>query len=79
MKTHCHACDESVTPEWVDEGIGHYEYWGAHGFDQQFCAYCPECGMAIGADFDEYLNEMRAEAADARYDMLRDDVAYVLT
>lgn len=37
---HC-GCDEI---DWIDEGIGKYEYWGSKGVDVDMVPVCSECG-----------------------------------
>lgn len=73
MKTYCPTCEEYVTPEWEDEGIGVYEYWGAPGIDTCMCASCPNCEEPLDADWATECAERDAEAAEAYWDARRED------
>lgn len=31
----CPACGQECSGVWIDNGVGHYEFWGAPGVDRQ--------------------------------------------
>ena len=43
----CPGCGEECSGAWVDFGVGHYEFWGARGFDRQiaFVSNCCEASL----------------------------------
>jgi hypothetical protein len=43
----CVSCGREVTPEWVDEGIGPYEFWGDKGTHHDWCCKSPCCGAEV--------------------------------
>ena len=43
----CTCCGEKVTGEWMDQGIGSYEYWGARGTDHDWQCLSPCCEDVI--------------------------------
>jgi hypothetical protein len=53
----CGECGDQVEPSVVDNGIGHYEFWGFTGFDSQPDVESPCCGAVIFQD-----PELRCEA-----------------
>lgn len=40
---YCASCGKECTAMIVDEGIGHYEYWGAKGVDVRLVEVSPCC------------------------------------
>ena len=54
----CEDCGAEVTSVTVDNGIGHYEYWGATGIHHQYDEVSPCCqGEVLESE-----PEMEAEA-----------------
>lgn len=56
----CPNCDEKCDGEWIDEGVGEYEYWGAKGNDVQMVFVCEHCGEALETtqSYEDYRSEM---------------------
>lgn len=52
--TYCSECLEPCYGEWVDFGIGPYEFWGQRSVDRQlaFVSECCEAGVCLnGAEY----------------------------
>lgn len=47
MKPKCIHCNEPLDIEWVDEGIGPYEYWGYKCTDTRMVSVCSNCGNEV--------------------------------
>ena len=45
----CVSCGRKVTPAWVDEGIGPYEFWGDKGTHHDWRCESPCCGAEVVA------------------------------
>jgi hypothetical protein len=43
QKGYCAECHEWVTGVTIDEGIGHYEYWGCQGIHHDYRTVSPCC------------------------------------
>jgi hypothetical protein len=60
----CSACGKPCGVQVIDEGVGPYEFWGAHGVDVRLVAVstCCEagCGVSVG-DVRREDEERRAE------------------
>lgn len=39
----CLDCGQYVDTVTLDDGIGHYEYWGARGVHHAYYEACPKC------------------------------------
>jgi len=44
---YCAHCGDACTATFIDEGIGHYEYWGAKGVDIQLVEVSPCCEAEV--------------------------------
>ena len=51
-KGYCYECQQEVDVYYVDNGIGHYEYWGARGVHHDYQPECEICGSYI-EDFED--------------------------
>ena len=47
----CEVCEEEVTPQKADWGIGAYEYWGAKGTHHKYVWVCPQCQEEVKRDW----------------------------
>lgn len=57
----CPHCGKQGDGQWVDEGIGSYEFWGQKCNDTAMsfrCEYCNE-ELESGQTYEEYVYEMR--------------------
>jgi len=78
----CGACHKECDVHVIDEGIGHYEFWGAKGVDTQLTLETdccgdkpyedPECTIECD-DANEYVSDRADEAADAKYHDRKED------
>jgi hypothetical protein len=65
----CSCCGRVCDGEWVDLGIGHYEFWGQTGVDknEQFVSDC--CEAMVLDDGTEYIPDRE----DHDYDPAEED------
>lgn len=70
---YCNVCGKECEGQWIDEGIGSYEYWGAKYNDVRW-VYVSDCcegdlfenqGLTIPADWPEPQED---ESLDRRSD-----------
>ena len=63
----CPHCHSDVEGQWVDVGIGVYEFWGATSRDTRMEFVCEQCEGALESEYtyQEYVEDMREEH---RYD-----------
>ena len=79
----CGHCRKECDAHVVDEGIGHYEFWGAKGVDVQLtlisdCCDEPmyddeECTIECSETADEHMSDIADDEADAKYQQRKDD------
>ena len=48
----CGSCKEECDAHVEDQGIGHYEFWGATGHDSRICYVSDCCDAAVYDDRD---------------------------
>lgn len=60
MKTICSFCHNECSFNIVNEGIGHYEYWGASGYDEHLVVVSTCCKEHC---LDKYGNEITVSKA----------------
>ena len=60
MKIICSFCHKECFFNLINEGIGHYEYWGAPEYDKQISVVSICCNEHC---IDEYGNEITAKEA----------------
>jgi len=54
MSYYCKFCKQPFdNTVWIDEGIGHYEYWGATGHHHDMSEVSECCGEDFYIDSDE--------------------------
>lgn len=53
--------DVEFDGEWVDEGIGGYEYWGIRGNDVQWCYEVEDIESAIDKDKKDWKDDLTSE------------------
>lgn len=75
----CSECGRPADGQWLDLGIGPYEFWGSGGVDVQMafvssCCEAPLLESPGGREIDsnERANEEAAARGDAAYDEMRD-------
>jgi len=54
---YCTHCEKPCNVKVLDNGIGHYEYWGAPGYDEQLCAVS-DCHESEVVDGDKHRCEI---------------------
>ena len=69
MKIFCKECKEECQLVTIDNGIGHYEYWGAKGYDSQpfTGSNCCECEV-MDEDGDDLVVEDLMDEKEYNYD-----------
>lgn len=76
MTAFCAECRKEVETKSEDVGIGSYEFWGATGFDSQWCLMCSECeGTQLWSDNPDEepeARELTIEDAEPYYDDYHD-------
>ena len=58
----CEHCG-CTSINWIDEGIGAYEYWGAKEVDIDMVPVCAECGEPVktNQDYRSWLEDRKAD------------------
>ncbi len=77
----CGSCKEECDLHIVNEGIGHYEFWGQRCNDVSWAAESDCCSAAVyenemctvEVDADEYKREAKEEALIAKWEERRED------
>lgn len=56
----CPHCHKDVQGQWIDTGIGPYEYWGAKCNDVQWALFCEECEEELESEqsHEDYIADM---------------------
>jgi len=70
----CESCGEESAVTVIDNGIGHYEYWGAKCYDSQpeavsECCEAPIFDEHTGSCISEYDVKYEQECARADYEI----------
>ena len=74
----CEGCEQECSAIVIDNGIGHYEFWGAPGFDSRPEAVSDCCEAPVLTDDGDRISEgdIREEEesikADYLYDLQKD-------
>jgi len=68
----CESCKQECSVGIIDNGIGHYEFWGAPGFDSRPEAVSDCCEAPAVNDQGDIISDsdIREDEADARADYL---------
>lgn len=59
----CPNCGKEVEGQWVDTGIGSYEYWGSKDTDIRNEFICENCNETLETEdsYADYVSDMKEE------------------
>lgn len=70
MDIFCSFCRNPCQYRVINEGIGSYEYWGSHGYDEQLVVVSKCCGEAC---IDENNMEITPDEIQQYEDFLKEE------